>query len=761
MQKKADTSMLRRLRVVAVVLGALCFVAVVVQLYRIQIIGYEEYQQKAVSQQTRDKILYPKRGTIYDTNMRPLAISADTQLVSLEAVNIDSDAQGEAIIKALSEILELDPDFVRQKVESRGTYTIIKRGVEEEVADQIRAFIKEYNAAETAKQTASKEAGGDYKAEKIESTIFLTPDATRYYPYGNFLSHVLGFVGTDQQGLDGIEKTYDNVLTGTPGRVVTAANARGDSMAEEYEMQHDPVDGHNLVLTIDEVLQRVMEKNLEIAYNDNKVQVRATGIILDVNTGGILAMGSYPDYNPNAPFTLTNTALAEEIAQIEDDVERAAALSDARYAQWRNAAISDTYYAGSTFKIIPAAISLEENAVSLHSHFYCSGGKMVEGWEEPIKCWYYPRAHGDQTLMEAIQHSCNPAFIEIGQAIGWTNMAKYHSAFGLDVKTGIDLPGEASGNWFLGRPNLVDLATGSFGQNFPITPLQLITAVGAVANGGTLLRPHVVKEVRDGQGNVIESYSREEVRQVISAETSALMNEILESVVTIGTGKNAYTAGYRVAGKTGTTEKIGIGGKDKRISSFIAYAPADNPQIAVLILLDEPTVMPVTGGLTVAPVVRRVMEEILPYLDVEAHYNEGELTTVDVTVPDLAGLTKAEADEALKAAGLSARTEGAGDTVTDQVPAAGAVVADTAKVILFMGGTAPESVITMPDLSGMTLEKAKSTLSSIGLFYRVTGLINTTEGRIVVTRQSAEKDTQVTYGTVITIELSDLDQQVT
>jgi len=759
MQKKADTSMLRRLRFVAVVLGALCFVAVAVQLYRIQIIKYEYYQQKAVSQQTRDKILYPKRGTIYDANMRPLAISADTQLVSLEAAKIENPAQGEAIALALSDILDLDLEFVRGHVAAQKSYAIIKRGVEEEVADLIRAFIKEYNANENAKQKASKGSANPYKADLIDS-IYLEPDATRYYPYGNFLSHVLGFVGIDQQGLDGVEKIYDSVLTGTPGRVVTAANAHGDSMAEEYEMQHDPVNGYNLVLTVDEVLQRLLEKNLEIAYNDNKVQARATGIVMDVNTGGILAMGSYPDYNPNAPFTLTDTALAEEIALILDADERSAALSAARYAQWRNAAISDTYYAGSTFKIIPAAIGLEESAVTLNSHFFCSGAKMVEGWDEPIKCWRHPRTHGDQTLMQAIQNSCNPAFIEIGQAIGWNTMVEYHSAFGLDVKTGIDLPGEASGNWFPGRPNLVDLATGSFGQNFPITPLQLVTAVSAVANGGTLLRPHVVKEIRDGT-SILESFGREEVRQVISAETSSLMNEILESVVTIGTGKNAYTAGYRVAGKTGTTEKIGIGGKDKRISSFIAYAPADNPQIAVLILLDEPTVQPVTGGLTVAPVVRRFMEEALPYLDVEAHYNEGELTTLDVTVPDLSGLTKAEADEVLAQAGLGARTEGAGDTVTDQVPAAGAVVADTAKVILYMGGTAPESVITMPDLSGMTLEKAKSTLNSIGLFYRVTGLINTTEGRIVVTRQSAEKDSQVTHGTVVTIELSDLDQQVT
>jgi stage V sporulation protein D (sporulation-specific penicillin-binding protein) len=358
-----------------------------------------------------------------------------------------------------------------------------------------------------------------------------------------------------------------------------------------------------------------------------------------------------------------------------------------------------------------------------------------------------------------VQNSCNPAFIQIGLKVGKEDFTKYFDAFGLRSKTGVDLPGEATGLYNLNQE--IDLAVYAFGQNFSVSPLQLITAVSAVANGGTLLRPYIVKEIIDPDGNVIESNGRTEVRQVISKETSDTMRDLVESVVTVGTGKNAYTAGYRVAGKTGTTEKIAeqlVEGKELRIASFVAFAPADDPEIAVLILLDEPTGETVTGGITVAPVIRRFMEEAMPYLGVEPRYTEEELENQDKTIPDLRGLTLAEANDKLKRLGINGSSNGVGDRVVDQLPAPGSVVSNTATVMLYMESNAPQKQLTMPDLKGMSLEKAKSTLQSIGLYMRVTGAKNGT-GNIAVIKQDIPKGQTVNYGQVITIELSDLDQR--
>jgi len=739
MQRKANRSTMRRLMLVAVVLGILCFVVVVLRLFQLQVLNYEFYQEKAISQQTRDKVLYPVRGTIYDTNMKPLAISASTEMVTLEAVKIDDEEQGLLIAQTLSQLLELEYEDVLAKVEQKASYAVIKRGVEKDVADQVRAFVSEND---------------------IDS-IYMVADSTRYYPYGNFLSHVLGFVGQDEQGLAGLEIQYDDVLTGTPGRVITATNARGEEMPFQYEMYYDAEDGNSLVLTIDEVLQHYLEKNLAIALKDNKVQNGVAGVVMDVNTGGILAMATLPDFDPNDPFTLTDTELAAQISAIADDDQRKTELTKARNAQWRNKTVSDVYHPGSTFKIITASVALEERATSLSSSFSCSGSIMVPGWQRPIHCWK-AGGHGPQDLAQAIQNSCNPAFITIGQSIGWETFAKYYEAFGFRQKTGIDLPGEATGLFFSEKSD-VNLAVLSFGQNFSITPIQLISAVSAVANGGTLLQPHLVKEVVDSEGNILESYGRTEVRQVISADTADVMADLLESVVTVGTGKNAYTVGYRVAGKTGTTEKIAeqleAGSQDLRISSFIAFAPADDPQIAVLILLDEPTVQPVTGGVTVAPVIRRFMEEAMPYLNVEPIYTEEELQQKDVTVPSVIGLKHTDAENKLKNAGLNCQVEGDGDTVTAQIPETGAVVSNNAKVILYMGTEAPDKTVTVPDLYGMSLERARDTLQSMGLYVHATGA--TGSGNLIVTKQSVEAATEVAFGTVITVEISDMDQRAT
>lgn len=738
--RKTDTHLRRRTLFVLVTFGVLCFVAVAVRLIKLQVLDFDFYQAKALAQQTSDKIIYPTRGTIYDAKGKPLAISASTEMVTLEARKIDNEAQGLLIAENLSQILGLDYDTVLAKVEKKASWTIIQRGVEKEAADAVRAFVKE---------------------NKLDS-VYLSPDSTRYYPYGNFLSHVLGFVGSDEQGLAGLEAQYDDTLTGTEGRVVTTVSANGTELAEDYEIYYDAKDGNNLNLTVDAVLQQYLEKNLEIAYKDNNVAEHATGIVMDVNTGAILAMAGYPDFDPNDAFTLTDTAKAEEIAAMTDEETRKKALSDARYAQWNNNAISYTYYPGSTFKTITASSALEEGVISVNSNFYCPGFKYIENWGN-IKCWKHG-GHGSETLYQAVQNSCNPAFMEIGMALGKENLQKYVEAYGLREKTGIDLPGESVGMFNL--QSNVDLAVYSFGQNFTITPLQLITAVSAVANGGTLLQPYVVDHITDSDGNTVQSFGRKEVRQVISEDTSKLMCNILESVVTVGSGKNAYIAGYHVAGKTGTTEKIEKQNQilaqtgqsvELRVASFYAFAPANNPQIAILVLLDEPNVATVGGGICVAPAVRRFLEEALPYLGIEPTYTEEELAVKDVTMPDITGKSLPEAEAALKKVGISYRVVGSDSTVTAQLPAAGAVISNSSTAVVYLGGEAQNNLVSVPDITGKTVSQARSELERVGLYMHTTGTLST-DGSVVIYKQQEKIGTQLAYGSVVSVEVNDLSQ---
>ena len=723
-----------RLYIVAGFLGVLCFLVVAVRLFDLQILQHEKLQKMAITQQTRDKTIAAQRGTIYDANMKPLAISASTEMVTIEAVKIESEEQGLLVAKGMSEILDLEYDKVLAKVQKKATYDVLKKGVEKEVADKVRAFVKENDL----------------------SCIYLEPDSTRYYPFGNFLAHVLGFVGSDGQGLAGLESYYEKELTGTPGRVVRATNAKGQEMPYSYEMYYDAIDGNNLVLSIDEVVQHYLEKNLEMALYDNKVQNKVTGIIMDVNTGGVLAMTVKPDFDPNSPFTLVDPEDQAEVDALEGDA-RKAKRTELLNEQWRNKAVNDAYDPGSTFKILTASMALEEKTVSAASTFYCPGYKLVDKWH--ISCWK-TIGHGSQTLRQAICNSCNPAFMEIGGSVGIKRFTEYFTAFGLREKTGIDLPGETAGIYFNGMTN-TDLAVASFGQNFSISPIQLLTAVSAVANGGTLLTPHVVKEIVDSEGNIVKNFDRQEVRQVISAETSKQLCGLLEDVVTIGTGKNAYVMGYRVAGKTGTSEKkakeAATGIKGLRISSFVAFAPADDPQIAVLITLDEPNVYPLTGGITVAPVIRRVMEEVLPYLNVEPVYTEAELQQKDITIPRVTGRTRADAEAALKLNGIKYRAEGDGDTVTAQLPAEGSVVSSKTEVVLYLGVDKPQTQVTVPDLSKMSMDTARRTLQNLGLYMNAAG-VTTGKGNIVAVRQSI-KNEKVTVGTVIEVEFADLDQR--
>jgi len=768
-QRKADRRTRRRIAFAAVLFCVLCSAAIICRLAWLQIINQEFYEKHALSSQTRDVTIYPTRGTIYDTNGKPLAISAATEMLILNPRQIRpdesadltdaerillgfdlkskytlTDQQKDAVKNHRIELLvselpglleELDSETVRTKATKDSAYQVLARGVEKDQADVIRQFMN---------------------SNKLGGALYFVEDSTRYYPYGSFLAHVLGCVGTDEQGLTGLEKKYDDLLTGTAGRKVTLTDAKGNALSEDYELYYPAEEGHSIVLTIDEVLQHYLEKNLEIAYNDNDVQGSAIGLVMDVNDGGVLAMASYPDFDPNDPFVLAADVQAE-VDAIADEEKRATARSNAVYEQWSNKCVSFLYYPGSTFKIITTAAALEEGLVNENSQFYCSGSLKVDGWDRPISCWKKV-GHGAQNLAQVLQNSCNPAIMNIGFSLGQTRFTEYVEAFGLRDKSGIELTGEAVGLYNMNSN--VDLAVYSFGQNFSLTPLQMITAVSAVANGGTLLEPHIVKEVLNADGTVLESHQRAEVRQVVSQETSDLMRDMLESVVKVGTGKNAYIAGYRVAGKTGTTEKIAERnetGKENYVTSFVAFAPADNPQIAVLILLDTPTVGNISGGINTAPVVRRFLEEALPYLDIDPIYTEAEQASKSVIMPDLTGLSYSDAEAALKKLGMTCTSQGSDAKVTDQIPAANATVASNTKAVLYMGGSKPEKQVTVPDLTGKSLNNARTTLQNLGLYVRVSGGVS--EGTQTVTKQDVAHGTQVAYGAVVTVETSDTSQQ--
>ncbi len=759
--RKANSMMRRRTLFAAAVLGAGAFLIVAGRLFQLQVLNYEFYEEKAVAQQTRDKVIEPLRGTIYDCNMKPLAISASVEMVTLEPRKIKDEEQRQAIAQNLADILGLEYDDVYAKASKENSaYEVIARRVEKEIADQVRAFKEQYNK-EIQAYNKNREEGQEKKSEI--TSIYMTPDAKRYYPFGNFAAQVLGFVGSDNQGLAGIEAKYDQYLAGVPGRAIRAANAQGEEMPFDYEMYYEAQDGNDLVLTIDEVIQHYLEKNLEIAAYDNLTANRVTGIVMEVDTGAILGMATKGDFDPNQPFVIADEAEAAELAAITDEEEYKTRRNEILQAQWQNKAVTDTYDPGSTFKIITASMALEEKAISVNSTFYCPGYAMVEGWPLPIKCWRYPRTHETQNLYLAIQNSCNPAFISIGQAVGAEKFLKYYKAFGLDSPTGIDLPGEGtsifhSESQFLS--NKVDLATASFGQNFQISPIQLITAVSAVANGGNLMKPYVVKEILDSNGAIVQRTEPTVVRQVISQDTSDLMCDILETVVSKGTGKNAYVAGYRIAGKTGTSEKkakqAATGRDDLRVASFIGFAPADDPKIAVLVILDEPGVQQKTGGITAGPVVRRIMADILPYLGVEPTYTSEELARKDIPTPDVVGLTQIEAESQLSKSGLSFRTVGDGDVVTDQAPVGGVAIPSTAQVVLYMGGSRPTEPIDVPDVTGLSVSAAKAKLERAGFYMKTYGA-DDSGGNIMATKQSVSG--QAVMGTVITVEFTDMDQR--
>lgn len=692
------------------------------------LINGEENRLKAERNQLSDTQIAAERGTIYDSNMNVLAKSASAWLVYINPSQIETDTQKELVVTGLSEILGVDADSVRTKAEKTKTgYQKIAGEVETDVKEALEAYIDEN------------------KENKLSTIIGIDPDTKRYYPYSSFASTIIGFTNSDDQGVGGIEMQYDDDLTGVSGRIITAKNAQQGSMSSDYETTYDAKPGESLVLTIDEVIQYYLEQGLEQALVDTGAKY-AYGIVMDTDTGAILGMTSKPDFDLNNPRKISNAALSETIAAITDDTQRAQETTNALYAQWRNRTISDTYEPGSVFKTVVVSAALEEGVVDLNTTYTCTGGIQVA--DNYQRCWK-PGGHGHETLTQGLMNSCNPFFITIGQALGEERFYKYFEAFGFTEKTGIDLPAEAkpvAGKTYhaLESMGISELSSSSFGQTFQVSPIQMITAVNTIANGGKLMQPYVVDSKLDSDGNVVYKTTPTVKRQVISEKTASTVADMMEQVVSIGTGKNAYVAGYHVAGKTGTSEKIGIEGA--YIASFAGFAPADNPEISILIAIDEPTGEH-GGGAVAAPIAGMLLEKIMTYLNVEPQYEDDELSNISSVAPSLVG--KSVGDAKVSAAKFTVKVVGSGTKVISQTPAAGQQMRTGGVIVVYTEENAAKQTATVPNLCNMSMSQANSAAVNAGFNIRLSGTTNS--GEVLSYKQSVNAGEEAEIGSVITV----------
>ena len=735
-RNQVTTSMLNKTVLVMVLLGVVGFLLLAGRLAKVQLVDGEKYREMAAEQQTRDDIIAPKRGVIYDRNMKELAVSATTETIYISPAEIETAEQESEVARILSETLGLDYQTILDKTKNKKSYYhVVKKKVDQEITDSLRERAKE---------------------NKIPGIHFVE-DTKRYYPYGSMAAQVLGFCGDENSGLAGIEAMYEKELKGMPGRIIAVKNARGTAMSFRYEEYYDAQNGQNVVLTIDANVQQILEKHLGTAVIDSGAQNRGAGIVMDITTGEILALSTMGGFDLNDPFKIEDP---NALARIEaaPEAERKQVRSNELNAMWRSKIISDAYEPGSTFKILTIAMGLEEGVVNANSTFKCPGYMKVG--DRTIHCWKR-EGHGTVTLSGALENSCNCALMQIVSKIGNAKFFDYVTAFGLREKTGIDLPGEGSGIFFneaeFKNPNnKVSPAVASFGQTFKVTPIQMITAVSAVVNGGKLLKPHIVKEVVDQNGIAVERAEPEVIRQIVSAETSEFICSSLESVVAGGTGKNASVKGYRIGGKTGTSEKIDLqkeGEPEKYIASFLGVAPMESPRYAILIIIDEPSGAYVEGSQVAAPVAGKVFGEILPYLGIDPVYSEEELTQKNIYLPNVVGMPAGDAKTMLSSkryAGLKIKTVGEGATVTDQLPVYGTSVADDSQVVLYLGGSAQNDLVEVPNVVGMSPEEANRVLTNAGL--TCVGVGVTTESGITATKQSVAPGTKVQRTTVVTVE---------
>lgn len=732
-------------------LSFVVFGASAVNLARIQLIDSEQYKQQAEKNQLHDTELSAERGKIYDANGTVLAQSASVWKIYIKPSEIENEDFKNDLCRKLSEITGVELESIKEKADkSKYSYLVVKRQIELEEKEKVAELLTQaysYNVLEE-----NDDGTLENKTKKIyySSATGIDPDVKRYYPYGRLASNVIGFTGTDDIGRSGLELKYDSVLTGTPGRIITAQNGKSDVMSQEFETVYDAVQGTSLVLTVDEVIQRYLEDELKKVYVDSK-GAGAYGIVMDVDTGAILAMASMDNYDLNDPQAFTDEEKAElEEAYPDDIAARSAARNSILFARWRNFIVSDSYEPGSVFKIITAAAAFEENAVEMDMNYYCSGKIQVS--DRTIKC-HKRSGHGSQDFTEGLMNSCNPYFVTVGQKLGKEKFFEYFEAFGFTEKTNIDLPAEsmpvAGVNYHsLDKMGIVELSSSSFGQSFQVTPIQMITAISAIANGGHLMTPYLVQKQLDEGGNVIKETQPVERRQVISEQTAAAVAEMMEAVVTKGTGKNAYVAGYRVAGKTGTSQKL-TSGKGKYVASFGCFAPADDPEIAVLILVDEP-VGQYNGGQICTPVAAKVIDKSLEYLGVERQYTKDELELLDTNTPNLIGKPVDESKAYLRKEGFEVKVVGDGETVLNQVPAYNQTIPQDGIIVLYTEDTEERLMVKVPDLRLMSVSQANKYALSAGLNIKISGnALNT--GELVSYDQSIAPEEEVEYGTTVTV----------
>ena len=733
--RRANRVIQSRTFVLMLIMGIGMFIVLFFKLYSLQITRHEELQSKAVSQQTRSSVVTANRGTIYDASGNILAISSTAETIFLSPKEINdalNDGENpvawtkEILAGALAKILDISEEGILKKMaRSDSMYEVLKYRVDEDIADQVRQYIND---------------------NKVKG-VFLTTDAKRYYPYSDLAAQVIGFVGVDYTGLFGLEAEYDKELQGQSGLVVTAkANGQND-LLYEYSQYFDPENGDELQVTLEATVQYYLEKGMKDMCDAFSPANGATGIVMDVRNGGILAMASFPNYDLNDFTTVTDKTLLEQMARGELDEK------GAQQKQWRNKALNDTYEPGSTFKILTLSAALEEGLIDKTTSVNCSGAVNISG--HTIHC-SNKAGHGLQTLQQTVGNSCNPAFISYGLKLGTEKFYQYMRSFGIMSPTGVDLGGEATGV-FAADANFtqLDLACYAFGQNFTVTPLALITAQAACVNGGYLYTPHFAQQITDSNGNVIWQHDDTPVRQVISEETSATVRECLEYVVASGTGKNGQVAGYRIGGKTGTADK---GQTGDVVVSFLCFAPADDPQIMMLITMDTPsrsTGTYVSGGNMVAPYSSAIMSEILPYLGIEPSYSAEELMGVDTTVPNVIGMTVQEAKDRMKERGFTCKIEGDGEKITDQTPVGGAIIPGKSTVVLYAGVEKPDKMCTVPSLVGRTASEANTAATNAGLLIRFTGTTSSESNTVLVFSQELEAGTEVPAGTVITVRLGD------
>lgn len=720
--------MLKRILIMAVVIIFL-MTTTVARVFYLTIVRGEELSEKAETQQLKDTEITAMRGTIYDSNGNVLAQSASVWNVFIDPLNI-KDKQRDLIVDEFANLFGYDADEKKEfydRTNHQNHYELVEKKVENNIKEKLSKFV------------SKNELGGCIGTEQTTK---------RYYPYGTLASSVIGFTGADDQGLSGIEAYYDEQLTGTNGRIITAKDAKSNNIANDYETSIAATDGDSIVLTINQTIQYYLEKGLRETMNEYQAK-GAYGVVMNCNTGAVLAMSSLPDYDCNEPYKLTYSKDKKAIKKLSDKTAKQEAESAAVQNQWRNFTVSDTYVPGSVFKTFVASAALEENVVNLNTTYNCTGSIQVDKYK--MKCHYHP-GHGTQTLTQGLENSCNPFFITIGQKLGVHNYFKYFDAFGFTQKTNIDLPGEASPQYYKeDQYGIVELSSASFGQTNSLTPIQVCTGLCAIANGGKLLQPYLVSSIADANGKTVKKTQTKEIRQVISADTSEKVRKMMKSVVDNGTGKNGYVAGYSVGGKTGTSTKLGEsknGEGDKYIVSFGAIAPSDDPEIAMLIIVDEPN-QDLGGGALCAPIAAQVTQEAMNVLGIEPKYNDSEMKDLSKQTPNVVGKSLDEAKKMLEENNLNYVVVGDDSTVTRQCPSGADTIPNGGTVYLYTDDSEKQTV-NVPNFSGLTVNEAKDLASSSNLNIQIAGN-SMSSGTVVAYRQSEETQAKVEKGTVVTV----------